>query len=174
MSCFVSLFFLEPPKPNQCRRDRLLPPHGWLCCRTCIVATSHPKTLCIFPGSCSFLSEASPSSSALVRSPWRCPSVLSTWLTTERNKEMTVHGEDDSRDPPGSWQWASKCLLYYKKKRVPPDGFLTSGSHATITIVNKRDNCTGSGKHPGPSSARNIFFGTEKRINWVLWELWPV
>ena len=73
--------------------------HGWLCCRGCFVATSHPKTLCIFCSSCSFPSEASPSSSALVRSPWRRPQVLSTWSTTERNKDMTVHGEDDSRDP---------------------------------------------------------------------------
>ena len=73
--------------------------HGWLCCRARIMATSHPKTLRIFPGSCSFPSEASPSSSALVRSPRCRPLVLSTWSTTERNKEMTVHGEDDSRDP---------------------------------------------------------------------------
>ena len=33
------------------------------------------------------------------RSPRRLPPVLSTWSTTDRNKEMTVHGEDDSRDP---------------------------------------------------------------------------
>ena len=33
------------------------------------------------------------------RSPRRLPPVLSTWSTTERNKEMTVHGEDDNRDP---------------------------------------------------------------------------
>ena len=58
-----------------------------------------PRLAVIFPGSCSFPSEASPSSSALVRSPRRRPPVLSTWSTTERNKEMTVHGEDDSRDP---------------------------------------------------------------------------
>lgn len=58
-----------------------------------------PRLVVIFPGSCSFLSEASPSSSALVRSPRCHPPVLSTWSTTERNKEMTVHGEDDSRDP---------------------------------------------------------------------------
>ena len=58
-----------------------------------------PRLAVIFPGSCSFLSEASPSPSALVRSPRRRPPVLSTWSTTERNKEMTVHGEDDSRDP---------------------------------------------------------------------------
>ena len=58
-----------------------------------------PWLVVIFPGSCSFPSEASPSSSALVRSPRRRPPVLSTWSTTERNKEMTVHGEDDSREP---------------------------------------------------------------------------
>ena len=23
---------------------------------------------------------------------------------------MIVHGEDDRRDPPGSWQYASKCV----------------------------------------------------------------
>ena len=48
-----------------------------------------PRLAVIFPGSCSFPSEASPSSSALVRSPRRRPPVLSTWSTTERNKEMT-------------------------------------------------------------------------------------
>ena len=58
-----------------------------------------PRLAVICPGSCSFPSEASPSSSALVRSPRLRPPVLSTWSTTERNKEMTVHGEDDSRDP---------------------------------------------------------------------------
>ena len=58
-----------------------------------------PRLAVIFPGSYSFPSEASPSSSALVYSPRRRPPVLSTWSTTKRNKEMTVHGEDDSRDP---------------------------------------------------------------------------
>ena len=63
-------------------------------------ACSHlPRLGVICPSSCSFLSEASPSSSALVRLPRRRPPVLSTWSTTERNKEMTVHGEDGSRDP---------------------------------------------------------------------------
>ena len=57
-----------------------------------------PRLAVIFPGSCSFPYEASPSSSALV-SPRRRPPVLSTWSTTERNKEMTIHGENDSRDP---------------------------------------------------------------------------
>ena len=58
-----------------------------------------PWLAVIVPGSFSFPSEASPSSSALVRSPRRRAPMLSTWSTTERNKEMTVHGEDDSRDP---------------------------------------------------------------------------
>lgn len=98
--------------------------HGWLCCRAHIVATFQPKTLCIFPGSCLFPSEASTLSSALVRSPRRRPPVLSTWTTTKRNKEMTVHGEDDSRDP------AARVVL--------------------------------------------LVFGTEKGINWVVRELWPV
>ena len=49
---------------------------------------------------------------ALVRSPCAVhrPLGLSMSSTTERNKEMTVCGEDDSRDPPVSWQYASKCL----------------------------------------------------------------
>ena len=57
------------------------------------------RLVVIFRGSCSFPSEASPSSSALVRLPRRRLPVLSTWSTTKRNKEMIVHGEDDSRDP---------------------------------------------------------------------------
>ena len=80
-----------PPAPTS---------HGWLWCRTCInMATSHPKTPRIFLISHLFPLKASPSSSALVRSLRRRPPVLSTWSTTERNKEMTVHGEDASRDP---------------------------------------------------------------------------
>ena len=65
------------------------------------------------PGSSSFPSEASPSSSALVRSPRRRPPVLSTWSTTERNKEMTVHGEDDSRDPA-----ARAVILFFRDGEV--------------------------------------------------------
>ena len=71
-----------------------------------------PWLAMICPGSCSFPSEASPSSSALVRSPRRRPPVLSTWSTTERNKEMTVHGEDDSRDP------AARAVIFSGRRRV--------------------------------------------------------
>ena len=50
---------------------------------------------------------------ALVHSPCtvRRPLALSTSSTTKRNKEITVCGEDDSRDPPALWQYASKCLV---------------------------------------------------------------
>ena len=67
-----------------------------------------PWLAVIFPGSCSFPSEASPSSSALVRSPRRRPLVLSTWSTTKRNKEMTVHGEDDGEASDGNKQEPGK------------------------------------------------------------------
>ena len=55
---------------------------------------------------------------ALVRSPCavRRPLALSTSSTIDRNKEMTVRGEDDSRDPPASWQYASKCLYITSPK----------------------------------------------------------
>jgi hypothetical protein len=82
-----------------------------------------------------------PSSSTLVSLSRRRLLALSTWLTTERNQEMIICEDDDSRDPPGSWQYASKCLLISTKKMVPPSGFLTSGSHAIVNIVNKRENC---------------------------------
>ena len=70
-----------------------------------------PRLVVICPGSCSFPSEASPSSSTLVFSPRRRPPVLSTWSTTERNKEMTVHGEDDSRDP------AAHAVIFFLGRR---------------------------------------------------------
>ena len=88
-------------------------------------ACSHlPRLAVIFFGSCSFSSEALPSCSALVRSPRCRPPVLSRWSTTERNKEMTVHGEDDSRDP------VARAVI--------------------------------------------LFFRTEKGINWVVQDPWPV
>ena len=70
----------------------------------------------IFNGSCSF--RLRPRLAALVRPPCavRRPLALSTSSTTERNKEMTVRGEDDSRDPPASWQYASKCLYITSPK----------------------------------------------------------
>ena len=68
---------------------------------------------------------------ALVRSSCavRRPLALSTSSTTERNKEMTVRGEDDSRDPPASWQYASKCLY----STSPKIWFLLMVGHLGLT-----------------------------------------
>ena len=40
---------------------------------------------------------------------------------------------------------ASASLFQANKKMAPPSGFLTSGSHAIVNVVNKRENCTTSG-----------------------------
>ena len=68
---------------------------------------------------------------ALVCSPCAVcrPLALSTSSTTERNKEMTVRGEDDSRDPPASWQCASKCLY----STSPKIWFLLMVGHLGLT-----------------------------------------
>ena len=57
------------------------------------------------------------------------PLALSTSSTTERNKEMTVRGEDDSRDPPASWQYASKCIY----STSPKIRFLLMVGHLGLT-----------------------------------------
>ena len=62
-----------------------------------------PRLVVIFPGSCSFPSEASPSSSALVRSPRRRPPVLSTWSTTDFYRISSIRGEADSWVHGRSW-----------------------------------------------------------------------
>ena len=97
-------------------------------------ACSHlPRLVVIFPGSCSFPSEASSSSSALVRSPRCRPPVLSTWSTTERNKEMTVHGEDDSRDPA-----AHVVILFFQDRegyQLGCAGLVTRLAQAFISYV---------------------------------------
>lgn len=87
----------------------------------------------IFHGSCSFHRGLAVvlRLAALVRSPCavRRPLALSTSSTTERNKEMTVRGEDDSRDPPASWQYASKCLY----STSPKIWFLLMVGHLGLT-----------------------------------------
>ena len=40
---------------------------------------------------------------------------------------------------------ASASLFQANKKMAPPSGFLTSGSHAIVNVVNKRENYTMSG-----------------------------
>ena len=68
---------------------------------------------------------------ALVRSSCavRRPLALSTSSTTKRDKEMTVRQEDDSRDPPASWQYASKCLY----STIPKIWFLLMVGHLGLT-----------------------------------------
>ena len=46
-----------------------------------------------------------------------------------------------TRQRHGSMQ-ASASLFQANKKMGPPTGFLTSGSHAIVNVVNKRENCT--------------------------------
>ena len=46
LSCFFNLFFLEPPKPNQRRRDRLLPPPTVGCAATHASWPHHTLKLC--------------------------------------------------------------------------------------------------------------------------------
>ena len=85
-----------------------------------------PRLAVIFPGSYSFPYEASPSSSALVRSPRRRPPMWSTWSTTKRNKDMTVHGEDDSRDPT-----ARAVILFFRDNEEQAVVIYTSFSNGS-------------------------------------------
>ena len=85
----------------------------------------------IFNGSCSFRPRPRrrPPPCGLGSLAVRCPLALSTSSTIERNKEMTVRGEDDSRDPPASWQYASKCLY----STSPKIWFLLMVGHLGLT-----------------------------------------
>ena len=40
----------------------------------------------------------------------------STWSRNDFHHKSTVRGEDDIRDPPASWQYASKCLCITSPK----------------------------------------------------------
>ena len=60
-----------------------------------------------------------------------------------------------TRQGHGSTQ-ASASLFQANKKMAPPNGFLTSGSHAIVNVVNKRENCTRCGRQLGPSSSSSI------------------
>ena len=64
---------------------------------------------------------------------------------------MTVGTHQDH----GSRQASASFIT---RKKGSSYGFPTSGSHATVNVVNKRGNCTRSGRHPGPSSARIFLF----------------
>ena len=61
-----------------------------------------------------------------------------------------------TRQGHGSTQ-ASASLFQANKKMAPRNGFLTSGSHAIVNVVNKRENGTMSSWHQGPSSLPSYF-----------------
>ena len=75
----------------------------------------------------------------------RCRLALSTWSTTKRNQEMTVRGEADSRGPPGSLHYASRCLIISTSQKILPPNCLTTRFEAIVNVVNKRENYTTSG-----------------------------
>lgn len=138
-ACSRLPWLAAPPPPYRTYPPTLasspsIPPHVLLFSGD-ISPNTHPcpnQSILILPSACDWTGA---SSTAPVRSVWgltvvlrlaalvcspcavRCPLALSTSSTTERNKEMTVRGEDDSRDPPASWQYASKCL-YSKSPKI--------------------------------------------------------
>ena len=67
-----------------------------------------------------------------------------------------------NRQGHGSTQ-ASASLFQANKKIAPPNGFLTSGSHAIVNVVNKRENCTTSG--PGTQQLAQLFLFWVNLIN---------
>ena len=72
----------------------------------------------IFNGSCSFRSRPRrrPPPCGLGSLAVRRPHALSTSSTTERNKEMTVRGEDDIRDPPASCSTQTTASIVQAQK----------------------------------------------------------
>ena len=164
------VFFLQPPKPNHpvgSASSRLpwlaappppsIPTHVLLFFGD-VSPNTHPhlnQSTLVLPSACYYTAT---SSTAPVRShprsrrrslSWlaRCARrrlALSTWSTTKRNQEMTVRGEADSRDPPRSLHFASRCLVITSQKILPPN-CLTTRSHAIVNVVNKRENYTTSG-----------------------------
>ena len=97
----------------------------WAFCTICMLDLD--VVALVLPSTCDYTAA---SSMAVVRSrprpcrcspPWlaRCARrhlVFSTWSTTKRNQEMTVHGEANSRDPQGSLHLASRCLVITSQK----------------------------------------------------------
>ena len=53
----------------------------------------------------------------------------SMWSRNDFHQTWTVRGEDDSRDPPASWQYASKCLY----STSPKIWFLLMVGHLGLT-----------------------------------------
>ena len=56
----------------------------------------------------------------------------------------------------GSMQ--ASASLFQARKMVPPNGFLTSGSHAIVNVINKRENCTQGAADTRDPAARPVIF----------------
>ena len=74
---------------------------------------------------------------------------------------MTVREEDDSRDPPGSLHFASRCLIITSQKILPPN-CLTTRFHAIVNVVNKQENYTTTDNTRDPA-ARPVVFQFQRR-----------
>ena len=149
-ACSRLPWLAAPPPPNRTLQrwpvPPSIPPHVLLFSSD-VSPNTHPRpnqTTLVLPSACDWTGASSTAPvcsvrglavvlrlAALVRSPCavRRPLALSTSSTTERNKEMTVRGEDDSRDPPASWQYASKCL----HSTSPKIWFLLMVGHLGLT-----------------------------------------
>ena len=67
-----------------------------------------------------------------------------------------------TRTHQGHGSTQASASLFQAKKMVPPNGFLTSGSHAIVNVVNKRENCTRVTDSRDPAARPVIFvFETE-------------
>ena len=122
LSCFFSPVFLQPPKPNQRRRGRLLPP-PMAGCASAHASPSHrllnrlhrrPRPRRRPPR-------------ALVCSPRRRPLALSTWSTNNRNRQKYVERMTVGAHHVSVW----------KNKMLPPSVFLTSGTHDIVSVYSQ-------------------------------------
>lgn len=123
-ACSRLPWLVAPPPPYRTTLQRWpvppsIPPHVLLFSSD-VSPNTHPcpnQSTLVLPSACDWTGASSTAPvrsvrglavvlrlAALVHSPCavRRPLALSTSSTTERNKEMTVRGEDDSRDPPAS------------------------------------------------------------------------
>ena len=97
---------------------------------------------------------------------------------------MTVRGEDDSRDPPASWQYASKCLY----STSPKIWFLLMVGHLGLTPLSTQsinERITLRAANTRDPASRTVFFrnkqllfilvlATDQGNNGAVRGLWPV
>ena len=105
--------------------------HSWRSAR--IAAPSSPKSL-------------TPMSSARFGALAAAPPSRVVDMVNKQQESAEVRGEDDSRGPPSPWPDARKFLIFcyiysivsiWKKKMLPPSGFLTSGTHDIASVYSQ-------------------------------------